>query len=67
MNDDEGSRGGSRLNSASGGRDYYPSIDEMVNANDGEFKALTLDFFVCWRTLSPTSEQLSHLIRILTR
>ena len=51
MNDDGGSRGGSRLNSASGGRDYYPSIDELVNANDGEFEAfagkLTKNWLLC--------------------
>ena len=60
MNDDEGSCGGSRLNSDSGGRDYYPSIDELVNANDGEFKALngklTKDWLLCL-----LKDALSHL------
>ena len=60
MNDDGGSRGGSRLNSASGGRDDYPSIDELVKANDGEFKALagklTKDWLLCL-----LNDALSHL------
>ena len=60
MNDDGGSRGDSRLNSAFGGRDYYPSIDELVNANDGEFKALTgkltKDWLLCF-----LKDALSHL------
>ena len=60
MNDNGGSRGGSRLNSASGGRDYYPSIDELVNANDGEFKALTGKLTKAW-LFCLLKDALSHL------
>ena len=60
MNDDGGSRGGSWLNSASGDRDYYPSIDELVNANDGEFKALTGKLTKDW-LLRLLKDVLSHL------
>ena len=60
MNDDGGSRGGSRLNSASGGRDYYTSIDELVNAKDGEFKALTGKLTKDW-LLCLLKDALSHL------
>ena len=60
MNGDGGSRGGSRLNSASGGRDYYPSIDELVNANDGEFKALTGKLTKDW-LLCLLKDVFSHL------
>ena len=60
MKDDGGSRGGSRLNFASGGRDYYPSIDELVNAKDGEFKALTGKLTKDW-LLCLLKDALSHL------
>ena len=59
MNDDGGSRGGSRLNSASGGRDY-PSIDELVNPKDGDFKALTGKLTKDW-LLCLLKDALSHL------
>ena len=60
MNDDGGSRGGSRLNSASCGRDYHPSIDELLNANDGEIKALTGKLTKDW-LLCLLKDALSHL------
>ena len=60
MNDDGGSCGGSRLNSASGGRDYHPSRDELLNANDGEFKALTGKLTKDW-LLCLLKDALSHL------
>ena len=41
MNDDGGSRGGSRNISTSGGRDYYPAVDKLVDADDAAFKSLT--------------------------
>ena len=40
MNDEGSSRGGSRMQSAPNGK-YYPSVDELVNANNEEFRALT--------------------------
>ena len=60
MNDDGGSRGGSRLISASDGRYHYPCIDELVNANDGEFKALTDKLTKDW-LLCLLRDALSHL------
>ena len=41
MNDDWGSRGGSRNISTSGNRDYYPSLDELVIADDAALKSFT--------------------------
>ena len=41
MNGDVGSRGGSQNISNFGGRDYYPLVDELVDADNAAFKSLT--------------------------
>ena len=60
MNDDRGSRCCSGLNSASGGRDHCPSINEQVIAIDGEYKALTGKLTKAW-LLCLLKDALSHL------
>ena len=60
MNKDGGSRGGSRNNSTSGGRDYYISVDELVDADDAAIKRLT-DKLTKERLLIVLEDTVSHL------
>ena len=56
---DGGSRGGSRNNSTSGGRDYYTSVDELVDADDAAIKRLT-DKLTKERLLIVLKDTVSH-------
>ena len=70
MNGDVGSRGGSQNISTSDGGDYYPLVDELVDADDAAFTSLSGKLtkewllFVLKDTVSQLKKTLSHIDNI---